>query len=597
MKKHLSLIITVLMLFGILYPMPDAYAGGNTVHYIAVSSDRHNTADAIACAMTGMPAAMEYVCLNGDMTDAEHSSGSHSSGGKTQMAYNTGTVAAEVRGVFPDLDNDHMSIIYGSHDANATDDAGIMKCISGYEDTDTKKVTTSGADSDAVSAGQSGLIFEGPDGDDADALPDYYIYGVSFYDMQKAEAASVATDGGSASEIPDSGGKAAAAKFMIWIDALNETDPDAPVIVIGHVPLHYKRGDNFGAVFWNDAFNYAATGSTDGTEIRREVAYLHGHNHTVESTEYYVEPGSELELQGSAADSGAVSAVIRYTYATGGYLRDNHTATLIKVDGSDLTFTKYKGCIISFDATGGSEVAPQTVQKGKKITKPADPSRDGWVFTGWYTETACENAFDFSSCAEDDMTLYAGWIRGSKPKTPSLTASVKASKKLVRLSWAKDASASDFRIFYRKAGAGTWTRKWTNGNTSYNVTGLKKKGLYQFRVSAAAESGDRMIYSDSSAVRCRYISALSEVKVKAKKKAFRVSWKKDSKADAYQIKYSTKKNMKNAVTVSAGRGKSAKLVKKLRAGKKYYVRVRPVVSYGGNTYYGAWSARKAVKTK
>ena len=43
---------------------------------------------------------------------------------------------------------------------------------------------------------------------------------------------------------------------------------------------------------------------------------------------------------------------------------------------------------VTFDSDGGSEVPVQTVNAGEKATKPADPTRDGYDFTGWKKDGA-----------------------------------------------------------------------------------------------------------------------------------------------------------------------------------------------------------------
>ena len=82
--------------------------------------------------------------------------------------------------------------------------------------------------------------------------------------------------------------------------------------------------------------------------------------------------------------------------------------------------------------------------------------------------------------------------------------------------------------------------------------------------------------------------------VKAQSKAFTVKWKKKSSITGYQIQYSTdskfkkeKKSIKtkNAKTVS-------KKITKLKAAKKYYVRIR---TYKGKKY-SKWSKVKSIKT-
>lgn len=51
---------------------------------------------------------------------------------------------------------------------------------------------------------------------------------------------------------------------------------------------------------------------------------------------------------------------------------------------------------VSFDSQGGSSVASQTVNYNAKATKPTDPTKTGYTFGGWYKESGCTNAWNFS---------------------------------------------------------------------------------------------------------------------------------------------------------------------------------------------------------
>lgn len=65
---------------------------------------------------------------------------------------------------------------------------------------------------------------------------------------------------------------------------------------------------------------------------------------------------------------------------------------------------------ITFDTQDGAKAKVSQVKENEKITKPADPKRDGFIFTGWYKEVECENLFDFENeVATSSITLYAGW--------------------------------------------------------------------------------------------------------------------------------------------------------------------------------------------
>ncbi len=92
--------------------------------------------------------------------------------------------------------------------------------------------------------------------------------------------------------------------------------------------------------------------------------------------------------------------------------------------------------------------------------------------------------------------------------------------------------------------------------------------------------------------------------LKAKKgKKLTVSWKKDKRATGYQIQYSTdkkfKKGVKTAPLVKNCKTVS-KTISKLKAGKKYYVRVRSYkkvkVNGKNSILYGAWSKGKRSPT-
>ena len=88
-------------------------------------------------------------------------------------------------------------------------------------------------------------------------------------------------------------------------------------------------------------------------------------------------------------------------------------------------------------------------------------------------------------------------------------------------------------------------------------------------------------------------------KVKSAKKAIAVEWKKVSGVKGYQIQVATdKKFKKNKKTVTVKKQKTTKTtIKKLKAKKKYYVRIRTYKTVNGKKVYSSWSKVKSVKTK
>ncbi len=58
----------------------------------------------------------------------------------------------------------------------------------------------------------------------------------------------------------------------------------------------------------------------------------------------------------------------------------------------------------------GSGQQTVTVKDRDVITRPADPVNGSNTFTGWYTDKACTELYDFTSPVTEDITIYAGWF-------------------------------------------------------------------------------------------------------------------------------------------------------------------------------------------
>ena len=68
------------------------------------------------------------------------------------------------------------------------------------------------------------------------------------------------------------------------------------------------------------------------------------------------------------------------------------------------------GFTITFDSRGGTDVEAVKQMYGELLEEPESPSREGYLFTGWYTDSGCYNLWDVENdTVQSDMTLYAGW--------------------------------------------------------------------------------------------------------------------------------------------------------------------------------------------
>ena len=58
------------------------------------------------------------------------------------------------------------------------------------------------------------------------------------------------------------------------------------------------------------------------------------------------------------------------------------------------------------------------MKDGETATKPADPTRTGFTFKGWYSDAGLTSAFNFNTAITKDTTLYAKWEKVS-PEDPA----------------------------------------------------------------------------------------------------------------------------------------------------------------------------------
>lgn len=83
-----------------------------------------------------------------------------------------------------------------------------------------------------------------------------------------------------------------------------------------------------------------------------------------------------------------------------------------------------------------------------------------------------------------------------------------------------------------------------------------------------------------------------------KSKQIKVSWNKAEFAQGYEVQYSTSGSFKSKKTAKISKASTvSKTIKKLKPGKKYYVRVRSYAVVNGKKVYSAWSKKKSIKVK
>ena len=172
----------------------------------------------------------------------------------------------------------------------------------------------------------------------------------------------------------------------------------------------------------------AATPQTDGDDQRYngeidlygyEIVMMLQNPSQVSTVEWDFGDGSEHETVTLTADNP--NGMVEHTYsAKGDYVvtatmrnqyTDPDTGELKDGEATLVYLYHILGFpVVSFDSKGGSAVASiEGTSKSYVPSKPGDPSKAGFSFTGWYADEGCTKAFDWTSEVSKHTTLYAGW--------------------------------------------------------------------------------------------------------------------------------------------------------------------------------------------
>ena len=117
---------------------------------------------------------------------------------------------------------------------------------------------------------------------------------------------------------------------------------------------------------------------------------------------------SGYRFTGWYVDDAAVSTESTYTFTA-----DNDVALTAKFErnrssrggggGSSSAYT------IKFDTNGGSELKNISVKNGQSIGTITEPKKDGYVFTGWYSDKELTKPYNKDEKVTASAILYAGW--------------------------------------------------------------------------------------------------------------------------------------------------------------------------------------------
>lgn len=288
---------------------------------------------------------------------------------------------------------------------------------------------------------------------------------------------------------------------------------------------------------------------------------------------------NEPSPNGNRANMGAYGNTAEASKSTSGGSTDpsdpgqtcKHTSTEVRNQkAATCTTTGYTGDTYCKNCNKKLSTGKSIAAKGHSTTtktQKATASKDGKITT---TCTRCGTTTKTVKIAKVSKIKLskAKYTYNGKKQTPSVTV--------------KDSKGKELKV-----------------NADYKVklpSGRKNVGTYEVKITFKGSK-----YSGSKTLSYTINPKSTKLsKVSAKKKGFEAKWKKQStQTKGYQIQYSTDSKFKSGnKTVTVNKNSTTKkTISKLKAKKKYYVRIRTYKTVGKQKYYSDWSKSVKVTTK
>lgn len=111
--------------------------------------------------------------------------------------------------------------------------------------------------------------------------------------------------------------------------------------------------------------------------------------------------------------------------------------------------TKYT--ITFYTNDGTTEKSTKVVNKGDKVVKPEDPTREGYTFDGWYDKKENGKEYDFTKEVTSDISLYAYWSKIGDKTNEDVDKNSKTGDILIFIAWTAGIGALTYSVYYFKS--------------------------------------------------------------------------------------------------------------------------------------------------
>ena len=170
------------------------------------------------------------------------------------------------------------------------------------------------------------------------------------------------------------------------------------------VTIYYKEGSQPGGE------NYTSNPPTDAITIKFN---LNGGSFYSSSEEIKISKNSLITKPENPTKSGCVFL---------GWTKENNGDTYWNYDTDIATtsitlYAKWEeatdsnSVLLKFESNGGTTINEQRLLIGNSASKPTDPTKEGYLFDGWYSDSAFNKIFNFETLISSNKTIYAKWAK------------------------------------------------------------------------------------------------------------------------------------------------------------------------------------------
>lgn len=313
----------------------------------------------------------------------------------------------------------------------------------------------------------------------------------------------------------------------------------------------------------------------DGTAKKPNVTVTYDNTTLVANTDYTVEYSNNVAV-------GTAKATVKGI--------NNYSGTVVKEYKINAIKLEDKKTTVAFDRAslvyGGHAVTPVVYVSfnNQNLIQNID-------FTATFSNN---NAPGRATVKITGIGNYSGSVSKTFIISPEKIGSVsikKDSTTSATISWSAAAKVSGYEILKFDSSKNAYVHLdfVSSDKTSYKVSSLKNSSAYYYQVRAYKTIDNNKYYGEIGNTVFTFIkpSTVKLTSVTLNKTTLNVEWKKVN-CSGYELTYTTdskfKKGLKTVKVTNPNTTKKA--IKKLKKGKKYYVKVRTYSNYNGVKYYG-----------